>query len=312
MDLIRIMQAAINFYVGRNTFWYLLIPCIIYLTLLILGGLGLFRMASRRGIKYKWRAFIPFVNTYLLGDIAGKNCTFFGARLKLAKLWVTICEVLAVIAGGFAIFCTIFLYSGYFEGVRSLEESKYYSGYYYYVWSVEKMTVTQKVFYYGSFNCYGKIYYLFELLYYVFFVTVIMNVFRRYAPAQSTMFTLLSILFPVENIFVFAISGNKEVNYNEYIKARYARYRNRYNNPPPYGGYGGYYRGGGSGYNYDPYTGRPINRGGKNNSSDNSSGNSSNGSDGGDPFPEFNSDKNGGNSSGGSGSSGDSSDPFDL
>lgn len=310
MDLIRLVQTAIQFYAGRNTFWYLLIPCIIYLALFILGGFGLYRMASRRKIKYKWRAFVPFTNTYLLGDIAGRNCTFFGAKLKRIKLWLTITEVIAVIVGGFVLFCYIFLYTSYFEDVRSIAESRY--GYYYYEWAVDKMTVTQKVFYYGSFSCYGKIYYLFELLYYLFFVTAIINVFRRYAPAQSTMFALLSVLFPIENIFIFAVSGNKEVDYNAYVKARYARYRNRYNNPPPYGGYGGYggYYGGGSGYNYDPYTGKPVNHNG--NSSNNSSGNSSEGTDGGDPFPEFNGNKNGGSSSGSSDSSSDSSNPFDI
>lgn len=305
MDFIRIMQIAINFYSGINTLYYLIIPGIIYLVMLVMGGFGLYKMAARRGIKYKWRAFVPFANSYLLGEIAGDRCTFFGARLKLIKVWLTISEVFAALVGCFVFFCYIVLYSGYYENVRSIAESRY--GYSYYVWAVDDMTVTQKVFYYGSLNCYGKVYYLFELVYYLFFVTAIMNVFRRYAPAQSTMFTMLSIFFPIENIFVFAISGNKEVDYNAYIRARYARYRNRYNNPPPpYGGYGGYYQGGGNGYNYDPYTGRPINRNGNGNN------NSSDASDG-DPFPEFDGDKNGGSSSGSnSDSSSDSSNPFDL
>lgn len=302
------MQSAIVFYAGGNTFFYLLVPGIMYLVLFVMGGFGLYRMASRRKIKHKWRAFVPFANTYLLGELAGNNCTFFGARLKLVKLWVTISEVLAVLVGGFAIFCTIFLYSGFYSETWTYTEKEYYGETYLIIgWDVSKMTVTQKAFYYGSLNCYGKLYYLFEIIYYLFFVTAIMNVFRRYAPAQSTMYTLLSVFFPIENIFIFAVSGNREVNYNDYVKARYARYRNRYNNPPPYGGY----YGGGSGYNYDPYTGQPINRGGSGNSKS-SSDNSSDTSDGGDPFPEFNSDKGGGSSSGSSGSSSDSSNPFDL
>jgi len=312
MDLVRLLKIVMYFYVGRETFFFLLIPAIVYIVLLVMGGFGLYRMAARKGLKFKARAFIPFANSYLLGQLAGDKCAFFGARIKLIKLWVMLTEILAFLVGGLSVICTMALYTDMFADVRYIRETLYGS---YYDFNVNAMTVTQKTLYYGYYV--GQwVYYFFELFYILFFFTAAINLFRSYAPAQATIFSLVSIFLPIENIFIFAVSGNKEVNYTEYIRARYARYRNQanyYNRRPPYGGGGQADR---SKYNYDPYTGKPINH---NNTSDNSAAS-------GDPFPEFGGDnKNGGssssssdNSSGGSSdnssgnSSGDSSNPFDL
>jgi len=290
MDLIRIIKWGMRFYSGYYSFWFLLIPGIIYLVLLVIGGLGLYTMASRHGLKYKWRAFIPFANTYLLGVLAGDKCMFFGARMKRIRLWLTISDVIAAIVGAFSVFCLILICSPFYTDVRQAIDGTLY-------FDEKAMTSTQKIFYNG-YTVSSCVYYFLELVYIVFFVSALLSVFRRYAPAQSMMFTLISVIFPVESVFLLAVCKNKEVNYNDYIRARYARYRNQrgyYNPPPPRNPpSGSNNRGNRSGYNYDPYTGKPINHNEKKDD---------------DPFPEFNSDKKDGGSSG---NSSGGSDPFDL
>lgn len=292
MDLVRIMKIAMTFYSGENTFWFLLIPGIIYLVLLVMGGFGMYTMASRRGVKYKWRVFIPFANGYMLGILAGDRCTFFGTKVRRIKLWVLMSEVLAAVVGSFSVFAVILLCSPMFSEVRQAVDGVFY-------FDGDSMTSAQKVFY-NAYQISNWAYYFFELLYIVFFITAILNVFRRYVPAQSFVYTLISAILPVENIFLFAVCRNKEVNYNDYIRARYARYRSQngyYNPPPPRGN--SPYGGNRSGYNYDPYTGKPLHH--DENKKDE------------DPFPEFNGDKKDGNgSSGGSSGSSDDSNPFDL
>ena len=55
------------------------------LVCLILGGLALYVMAERAGVKHSWLGFIPFANTYYAGKIAGET-PFFGRKMKRAGL----------------------------------------------------------------------------------------------------------------------------------------------------------------------------------------------------------------------------------
>ena len=48
----------------------------VWLGLFVLQGFGLYAMASRRGMKDKWKAFVPFVNIHYIGKLSG-DCYFF-------------------------------------------------------------------------------------------------------------------------------------------------------------------------------------------------------------------------------------------
>lgn len=312
MDLARILNYLLSFYGYSNQQyigWFLVAAGVIYIALLVMGGFGLYKLAARQGLKHKWRAFVPFANVYLMGQLAGDNCTLFGTKIKRIKIWLTVVEVLAAVLGILYATCYALKYTPFFpeDGDVITKAAKLYT--YYgrefidYEFYTENMNGLQLAVY--RFRAYGKYaYYVAEILYYVFFVTAIVSLFRRYAPAQSMIFSLICVFLPVENIFIFAMRNNKEVNYRDYMNARYARYRRQYYAPPrdPY-------RGGpqGGGYNYDPYTGRPVNHNGGSNSSSSSADEN--------PFPEFGGNDGGSSGSSSGSSSGDgnnSQNPFDM
>jgi len=79
------------------------------------------------------------------------------------------------------------------------------------------------------------------------FVFIIMDVmllsafFQTYAPNHGFLFVLLSIIFPVQGIVMFAVRNNRAVNYREYVRAEQARryriYRQNYGGNPYSGTY---------------------------------------------------------------------------
>jgi len=305
MDFVRILYRLVYFTRGRYFGWLLIVAAAVYIALLILGGLGLYKMASRQGLKHKWRAFVPFANSNLMGKMVENECSLFNLKIKNIKIWLVAAEVIAALAGLTVIVCNVACYSNIFgENVRASSINEW--GATVYTFDTEAMTAAQRAIFYGYY--YGRyIWSVLDLIYLVFFIAAITYLFRRYAPAQYSMFTLLSVFFGIEGIFIFALRNKNAVNYRDYVKERMARYR--VNNPYYGNNRGGYGGNSSSHYNYDPYTGKPVNHNGNENSQS-----------AGDPFPEFDGDKNSsssqnnGNSGGGeNGSSSDnSSNPFDL
>ncbi|MDE7159170.1 MAG: hypothetical protein K2N74_06325, partial [Clostridiales bacterium] len=64
----------------------------LYLIVLVFGGLGLYTMASRVGLKHPWLGFIPFVNTFYAGKVAGE-AHFFGQKMKRHGLYAMLAEI---------------------------------------------------------------------------------------------------------------------------------------------------------------------------------------------------------------------------
>ena len=67
----------------------------LYLISLVLGGLALYVMAERAGVKHSWLGFIPFANTYYAGKVAGES-PFLGKRMKRSGLYAMIAEMVYV------------------------------------------------------------------------------------------------------------------------------------------------------------------------------------------------------------------------
>ena len=67
-----------------------------WLALFVLQGVGLFVMGKRREMKNKWLAFVPFVNIYYMGKLAGE-CGFFGHKMKNAGLYAMIAQMLGTL-----------------------------------------------------------------------------------------------------------------------------------------------------------------------------------------------------------------------
>lgn len=85
-----------------------LIVSAVFLVIYILNAIGLYKMAKNRGMSEAWLAWIPVLNSYVIGNLAcpmnfsGKRRNKFGTVLLTLKLIVT----LFGLAGFFAL-CTI-------------------------------------------------------------------------------------------------------------------------------------------------------------------------------------------------------------
>lgn len=278
---------------------FIIIPVVIYLIFFILEGVGLYTMASQQGVGHKWRAFVPFVNSYLMGELTG-DCPFCGKKIKNIKVWILCVELAAFITGILYLICDYLLSSELFEVFRreiidivmGVEVVTY-------EYDVSRMSGWHLIIY----NMYQIDYYIFlvcDLLYVVFYIILLTNFFRKYFAKNYFMLVLLCVIFPVQGACVFAVRNNKPVDYNAYINKRRARYFNQNTYHNPYNYYSGRNNGGGSngngGYNYDPFTGRPINH----NTSDE------------EPFSEFGGSNGNYSDNNGKGNKFNDDDPFGL
>ncbi len=200
----------------------LIVAGVIYLALHILQGVGLYSLAKRAERRFAWMAFVPFFNAYLLGKLAG-NCTFFGAKMKNAGLWLAISEFFTCVGYAFYEFtsCTL---------------SPYYQAYdnftYDYVGYPESLNWV-----YTTDTVLGYVLPILRLLYIVFLVTVLFSFFRKYAMRHSVAFSLFSVLFPVKGAFIFAVRNNEAIDYERYMRAQreaYYRTQQQYYNRNPY------------------------------------------------------------------------------
>lgn len=277
MDLAKffgeMVGVAVNFNISLIAI--ILIPVFIYLIFFVFEGIGLFSIAKREGYKYAWLAFVPFANSYLIGKFSG-DCTFCGKRIKKIGTWVLLTELLSFIfTMGYNILTFLIYYTDMFVDFKTLNRVEIYGVYFDQFVLSEPLNIMNIALEFTS--------YLFNLVYMFFFIIAIINFFRRYSARNSFPLTMWSVAghilgLPLYNIFIFAVRNNKPVNYaeymrkrnEEYMKRQQSFYNNRYNNPYDY--YGGNNVGRGNttteGYNFDPYTGKPIYRNGNNNTAE--------------------------------------------
>ena len=232
----------------------------IYLVLHILQGIGLYTLSRRARLRHSWIAFLPFVNSYAIGRLAGE-CSFFGKKTKHAGIYYALSEV-ACSASYAVLLITDILLDPYIH---------FYDAFTYdYVGYPENLTWAYNlnaVMDYVSLVLY--------IIYIVFMVMVLFSFFRKYAIRHAWMFTFFSVFLPAKGAFIFAIRKNAPFDYERYMRAqREAYYRNRQQY-----------------YNGNPYDRQPYNNPYQNNgnySNPNSSGNPG----AADPFEEFSSQRN--------------------
>lgn len=304
MDFIKIFSISWGLMLSENNvalIALIIVPVVIYLIFFILEGVGLYTMASKQGVGYKWRTFVPFVNSYLMGELTG-DCPFCGKKIKSIKVWILCTELVAFITGALYFVCECLLASELFDAFRR-EVIDIYMGIEVltYEYDVSRMSGWHLIIYNISQIDY-YIYMVCDLLYFVFYIILLTNFFRKYFAKNYFMLVLACVLFPVQGACVFAVRNNKPVDYTAYMNRRRAQYFGQHQNTNnPYNYYSDRNNGGSAngngGYNYDPFTGQPINH---NTSND-------------DPFSEFgNSDGNDRSDNNGKGNSQNDDDPFGL
>jgi len=232
---------------------YLLCGALCYLVLYVFKTIALFTVARHGGYKHKWMAFIPFFNTYYIGVVSDKN-RLFGMRATSFSLAAAISEFVCVslYVLYYVAECLLF-YGKYVTPVFTPQvygsiQFNVLTGYaasndlpagLEWAWWVFSYLQTYVIYWVNLINV------LFELFTMVMF-------FRTYAPRTYVAYFILSTIFPIGAIFMFAVRNKPARSYSDYIREqqqrRFTYYRDHVNHNG-YGGYGGY--GGYNGGSYD-------------------------------------------------------------
>ena len=97
---------------GRLLYGCVFIGLGIWLALFVLQGVGMYKMVKNRSLKNKWLAFVPFVNIWYMGKLAG-TCDVFGRKMKRSGLYVMLAQIIATLVCAAAIAVEILLFTKY-------------------------------------------------------------------------------------------------------------------------------------------------------------------------------------------------------
>lgn len=205
----------------------------LYLIGTVFGGLGLYKLAKRAGIRHAWMGFFPFANTYLTGKLAGE-ARMFNAKVKRVGLWAMICEILFVALNIFYIVLQVLLLRPAYctETLNSLGQPDYGI-------DVELIPVSLRWMVTAS-DALSITNYLFSIIIVFVFCMLFTAFFRKYYARSPFMMTFLSAVLPGRGFALFAVRNNPPVDYEALMRRRMQQQQQMYGNPygNPYGGYG--------------------------------------------------------------------------
>ncbi len=202
----------------------------IWLALFILQGVGLYAMAKRQGVNGKWRAFVPFASTLLIGKLAGE-CRVFNQKVKRAGLYTMIAQIITTVFCVALVAAQIYLYV--VEGAPKFTE-----------WDTPYWTNLQGfsnvVFRFYDISAY--ILSIIQFVYEVLMLILLLGLYKKYYPKNYMLFAFLALFVPLSRyIVIFALRNRTPVDYDAYMRARYEAYMRQRGQYGQYGGYGNPY-----------------------------------------------------------------------
>lgn len=263
-----------------NTLWaQIIVGALCFAVVFIFQAAALFIIASREGYKNKWMAFVPFLNTYYIGVCAQKNRIY---NFDTKKIAVAVAAVEFVLVGAYVLnFVARDLVADYVE--KTYRDILYGQVEYYSVKSAPK-NLAWAAWIYNNFDTYLSIA---DLIFRLLKVCLLICFFQTYACRRYIIFSITSILFPIQGILFFVVRNNRGTNYKDFVRreqarqyAAYQQYQQRQNTGNP--------------YNRNPYDKNPY---------ENPPAQSRTAARSDDPFSEFGAD--------GSPDGGDGASPFD-
>jgi len=198
--------------ITRNPLWICFAAALgVYLVCLILGGIAMNKMAKREGVTGRWMAFVPFLNTYFAGKLAG-DLYFFGKKFNGGKIVTAVLEFF-YIASVFFNFLMIVILIPYREIVmQNGVESVRYNPPADLNWTV------------AAANASSIITNVFYFLMLFMFAVVYSALLRKYAPRSYIWLMLLSVLLPFRGVVLFALRNKEGMDYGEYIRRMTGNY----------------------------------------------------------------------------------------
>ena len=213
-----------------SVFYYALALAVaVWLGLFILQGFGLYTMASRRSMKGKWKAFVPFVNVHYIGKLTG-DCYVFGQRVKRAGLYAMLAQIAVAVLCGLVVASEIYLYSTCGMPKYTDWETPYWT-------DLQGFSLTVSRF----FDISSYILSIFQLVYELLMLVLLLGLYKKYYPKNYMVLGFLELFVPISRYIVIFVLRNREaVDYEAYMRARheaYMRRRQQYQNPygNPYG-----------------------------------------------------------------------------
>ena len=213
-----------------------------YIALIIAGGVflalhackaaALFIMAKKQGKKkLLWCAFLPFANTFLIGELGGE-VKFGNLRLKHVGVVAMLAELVFVACRGFVL--GYYAYA-FHNGLTYFEVENNMIG-----WGFNEGVLTDGM--YTALNACEIAGYILSFVVIIAFIFVNIGIFRKYAPdSYIWMVVLCALLPPVEGILLLVFARRTPVDYDKYMRERIEAIRRRqaqYGTYGPYGPYG--------------------------------------------------------------------------
>lgn len=221
MDFFEYASIAQMFVETDNSWVVYLIGGLCFAIVFVFQAVGLYVIAGREGYENRWMAFLPFFNTYYIGVCAQKN-RFFKLDTKKIALATAIFELLLV--GGFTVYYVAFeVVKPYFEVVDTYD----FGGQTFNLMGLSETFSLEYPDFAWAAWCFNYLYdYIlnFAQLLFIFAMAVLLSCFfQTYSAKRYFIFTITSILFPVQGIFIFVLRNNKGMNYAEYMRREQER-----------------------------------------------------------------------------------------
>lgn len=226
----------------------LIVAAALYLIGHLFGGFGLYKMAKRAEDKFAWMAFVPVLNTYLSGRLAGET-NIFGAKVKRMGLYTAIVELLYILLNIIVLMLGAFLADPQWNQVttQTYNGETFITGTEY---LLENMPLSIRWMPTAEFAL-QIVTEIWSFVVLFLFIFLYISFFRRYYARSPFVMALLCSFFPVRGYVLFAVRNNTPVDYDQWMQERIRRMQQQQS-----GQYGGPY-----GSN-DPYSGPNAGYGG--------------------------------------------------
>lgn len=219
--------------------WYIRLQSIslcvaagLYLICLVMGGLGMMTMAKKVGMKHSWMGFVPFLNTYYAGKLAGET-RVFNQKMKRCGLYAMLAEIAYVAVNVFSLVLWFALMNPVYYATVEQSDGSLIARFDQTLmplnlrWAVTADLVCEIVGY---------------LLYFVliFFMCVLFFAFfRKYYARGPFLMTFLCAVLPLRGFVIFAVRNNTPVDYDAWMRRRMQEYARQQQQMYGQGGYGG-------------------------------------------------------------------------
>lgn len=181
----------------------------VWVVVTVLAALGIHRLAKNKGIARLWRAYVPFYNLVVLGEVVGSAPVF---RKKIKNIGL-VCMILQILFVLDLVFNEIsFVYNDVLG---------------FYVEKVQKVGDVEMIIL--APHGVGVVYTIFStilsLATLIFSFGLYLEVFRSYVPTAAMPICIVTIFFsPVAPVALFVIRNRKYVNFQEYLQKRMAAF----------------------------------------------------------------------------------------